>query len=100
MRVGRNPAFRVNQRAEVRAEMNVVLEKAGMGVRSFQEQSPGVPVAFEARELEPRQTFCCFRLLGSVDRRNSLKSDVAQLVAHMRKPLRMPVEIDHIDLHE
>ena len=48
MRVRRNPVVHLNERAEVRPEMDVVLEKAGVGVRAPQEQPPGVAMALEA----------------------------------------------------
>ena len=55
-------------------------------------------MAFEAGQLETRQTNRRFGLLGSVDRGDPLELDVAELIAHMREAIRMPVEIDDIDV--
>ena len=99
MRVGRDPIVRADKRPEVGRRWTSSSRKQAYSSGASQEQPPSVPMALEASKFETRQAARRLGTLGPVDRRDPLESDVAELVAHVREAIRMPVEIDDIDLH-
>src|SRR5271166_847394 len=99
MSVGRNPTFVRDKRLEIRPQMQVVFEDAGAPVRAFEQQAPDLTVALEAGELEARQRARRLRDLVSIDRGDTLESNSPKLLAHMREPVGVPIEVDEIDPH-
>ena len=99
MRVGRDPVFTADELVETRPDMQVVLEKAGVAFDAVEELPPGASMACQACQLEAGKAFRGRRLLCSVNRGDARERDVNELAAHVRKAVRMPVEVEDVDLH-
>src|SRR5690242_12033516 len=99
MGVRRYPGAASRERRQARPDMQVVLEKARVRLRTVQELAPSGLVAFQAGQFEACEALSRWRIVRSVDSGYALEPDAIELIAHMREACLVAIEVDEIDLH-